>query len=329
MKTVLNRTLVFLLLLLAGTAPLRAQQAQMGLRLDVDKREVKVGEKIRLTVEFRRVGSGNILVIRQPTIATPERFTITSRSASTQIAMDGQNAVEISTVKYTLEADREGVETLGPAVMVFQVPGQQPEEVRSNSINVTVLPKASLNPFAKKEPTPTPAAQEPVPPPPPAAGPPSEDIRDLKSLLFSGIGWVLHVLFWLILAILGLWLLARVLAKLWKSRRVAAAVPKPGSVLRERFRRLSDEGLSGRDFSLAVSELVRECLRLRYGISAPDMTTGEVGRALKAARAEAELAERALEVLRSCDRVLYADGTLTLKDRQSMRSTAGDLLPKG
>jgi len=316
--------LTFLLLLLGGV-PLHAQQAQMGLRLDVDKREVKVGESLKVTIEFRRVGSGNVSVIRQPTIATPERFRITSRTSSTQIAMDGQQMVEISTTRYTLQAEREGAEVLGPAVMIFQVPGQQPEEVRSNGINVTVLPKAAFNPFSKPKPTPTVAALD-VPPP---AAPSAPDIRDLKPLLMTGLGWVLHILFWIILAILGVWLLVRVASRFWKARRAAAAVPREGAVLRARYRRLSDEGLNGKEFSLAVSELVRECLRIRHGIAAPDMTTGEVLRALKAARSSPETLEAVEKTLRSCDRVLYADGTLTLKDRQTMRTTAGELLPKG
>lgn len=316
------------LLLLGGVAVARAQQgtapvqAQMGLRLDVDKREVRVGESLKVTIEFRRVGSGNVSILRQPTIATPEKFGITSRSSSTQIAMDGQQMVEISTTRYTLVAEREGPETLGPAVMVYQVPGQQPEEVRSNGINVNVVPKGSLRLFAKK-PTPTPVPE----PAPPSPAPAPEDIRDLKPLL-DGIAWILHALFWVILAILGVWIAIRLVRRFLASRAAAAPARAEGSHLRERYRRLSDEGLTGRDFCLALSELLRECLEQRYGFRAPDMTTGEVVRAMRAARAPGDMTGDVEHALRSCDRVLYADGSLTLKDRQTMRGTVGELLPK-
>lgn len=316
-----------------GAASARAQSDQMGLRLEVDKREVKVGESVHLTIEFRRMGSGNVSIVRQPSIATPQLFDVRGSSSSTQVSMDGQQMVEISSTRVTLVASRAGTETLGPAVMVYQVPGKDREEIRSNGVMITVVEKPAFNPFAKaakKDPPPAKAANDNALPSAPPAAPtpaPREDIRDLKPIL-TGIAWSLKILFWLIALILAVWGASRLVRRIMARRRVAAPVKGQGNLLRERWRRLSDEGLTGVEYSLEVSELLRECIEHRHGFPAPDLTTREVAAAMKKAGASPDSREAVDRCLRLCDGVLYAEGSLTLKDRQTMKATVGELLPK-
>ena len=323
----------FLLLGLAAGAPcLHAQAAEMGLRLDVDKREVEVGGSVHLTIEFRRMGSGNVSVVRHPSIATPELFEIRGTTSSTQVTMDGQKMVEISTTKVVLVATKEGTETLGPAVMVYQVPGGDPQEIKSNGVMITVVGKSGLFGRKKKEP----AAKRPredanalpaAPPSSPPAAPP-EDIRDIKPLL-GGMGWTLRALFWVILAILGVWLASRLVSRLLSRKRETAPAKDQAVRLRERWRRLASQELEGKEYSLVISALLRECLEYRHGFPAPDLTTREVLRSMKRAGASPENIEKTEKCLRACDGVLYADGNLTLKDRQTLRSIVGDFLPRG
>src|ERR1700722_19520968 len=95
---------------------------QMGLRLDVDKRQVEVGDSLTLTVEFKQIGSGNGMEIEGPSIPTPENFDLRSTQSSTQIIESNGQIYQVSDTKITLVATKEGQETLGPASLIYQDP---------------------------------------------------------------------------------------------------------------------------------------------------------------------------------------------------------------
>lgn len=322
------------LLVLLLACPLLAQQvgappnnaAQIGLRLDVDKRQVQVGESLHLTIEFRRMGSSGMTVLRNPAIASLQLFEVRGTSSSTQVMMDNQQTVEISSTKVTLVATRAGIETLGPAVMVFQDPTKGPQELKSNGVLVTVVEKPKFNLFAKKPTSPPVAvAQQPVAPTPPPA--PQDDIRDLRPLI-AGIGWALRTIFWLIVLVLVGWWVGRKVKKWMADRAKVVPVKTESSILREKLRALSADGMTARDFCISASELMRECLQVRYGILAPDLTTREVLQAMKKMKATLSAIEDVKMVLGTCDRVLYADGSLLLKEKQTLKSSIGEYIPK-
>src|SRR5260221_12117615 len=89
------RKFLFLGMALVGFLGTRvfAQQAEVGLRMAVDKRQVEVGESLTLTLEFKQVGSGNTSVMGEPQISTPENFEIRGQSSFTNITMMNQSTL--------------------------------------------------------------------------------------------------------------------------------------------------------------------------------------------------------------------------------------------
>src|SRR5882672_1553646 len=109
-----NQTKIFwwgmvLTVLLAARA--FAQQEEVGLRMEVDKRQVEVGESLTLTLEFKQVGSGNTSVMGQPQISTPENFEIHGQSSFTNVTIINQNTVATTTTKLQLVATKPGTVT--------------------------------------------------------------------------------------------------------------------------------------------------------------------------------------------------------------------------
>src|SRR5579863_2245552 len=94
-KNILRRGIAFGLIGTALTAMVFAQQAEVGLRMDVDKRQVEVGEHLTLTLEFKQIGSGNTSVMGEPQISTPENFEIRGQSSSTQVTIINQQTAAI------------------------------------------------------------------------------------------------------------------------------------------------------------------------------------------------------------------------------------------
>ncbi|HTC20132.1 MAG TPA: hypothetical protein VK859_04740, partial [bacterium] len=57
-----------------GLLPVMAQQGStIGLRMDVDKRQLEVGDHLTVSIEFKQIGSGNSAA-GEPSISTPEHF---------------------------------------------------------------------------------------------------------------------------------------------------------------------------------------------------------------------------------------------------------------
>lgn len=311
------------LLLLTGllAAPAFAQQTEVGLRMDVDKRQVEVGDSLTLTLEFKQLGTGNSTVLGEPQIPTPENFEIRGQSSSTQVTIINQQTAAISTTHLTLVATKVGSETLGPAILVYQDAQGQKREIKSNQATVEVVEKTGL--FHKKKPA-NPQPQAPTNPNPATAPPQQPDeLRDIKPLLPEA-----NTLFKLIisLAIIGL-----IVGFIWRQYRKPArtfAAPPLGKAaqLKDAWKKLGNEDLPSKEFCLGLSNLVRECLQFRFNFPAVDYTTDEILKTLKKLKLSDDEFVAAEKCLKTCDRVLYADANLTGRD--NLRSLCSALLPK-
>jgi hypothetical protein len=288
---------------------------QMGLRLDVDKRQVEVGDSLTLTVEFKQIGSGNGMEIQGPSVPTPENFDISSSSSSTQVIENNGQIYQVSDTKITLVARKEGQETLGPASLIYKDPKFGNREINSNGVLVTVTPKTSFSLFGHSAP---PAATAV-----PTAAPPTDGLRDVKPLLPESFG-VFKWLILILLLVLTAGLISRLRARRPPQARVAGVSEEDR--WKDSLKKLFNEDLDTKEFCLKLSVWIRECLQERFGFTAVDYTTGEILKALRQAKASEELREAAEKCLRVCDRVIYAEGNLGSKD--NLKTWAATLAPK-
>ncbi len=315
-------TLWVLAFLLA--APLASQTnnsgEEVGLRMDVDKRQVEVGDTLSLTIEFKQLMVGGSNVSAQPNFPTPELFQEGSSFNSTQVTIVNQKTAQTTTTHMNLVAVKPGSETLGPASVIFQDPSGKRQEIRSNVINVTVTEKKPFSLFGGSKPTSLPAVN-----PAPAQAPADEGLRDLKPLLPDPILFLLKLLIWIaILVLVGV-----LVWRITKPKKSAVKGPPPigeEKRLRDIWKKLSDEDLSAEIFCRSLSSLVRECLQYHFEFDAVDLTTEEIFRELKKHELTSKEMEAVEKCLKACDRVLYADGNLTGRD--TLRSLSSSLLPK-
>ena len=228
--------------------PVPAQQDQtIGLKMDVDKRQVEVGDHLTVSIEFKQIGTGGNSATGEPSISTPEHFEIQGQSSATQVTIVNQQEAMVSTTRLSLVATKAGDETLGPALLIYQDPQGQKHEIKSNVVTVTVVEKSGFSIFGKKksDPTPTPelTPQE------------SDEPRDVKPLLNDSYNG-LRVLFWLVVAALiagFVW---------WHFRQKGPAASSPvvplgkAAQLRDSWKKLSNEDLSSKEFCLGLSALV-------------------------------------------------------------------------
>lgn len=294
--------------------PLAAQQDTVGLRLDADKREVAVGETLTLTIEFKQLGTGNSTVSGEPSIPTPQNFEIRGQESATQVSIINQQTAMISTTKLTLAAMKTGDETLGPAVLIYQDDAGIKKEIKSNVVTVKVVEKNGK----KNDEAPEANPQSSNPPSNP------DELRDLKPLLPESFNF-LRLLIWSLVAILivgFVW---------WQFRKPRKTGPPPIPLgtearLRDAWKKLANENLSSKEFCLGLSSLVRECLQYRYQLPAVYSTTEEILKAVSSRKASDDEKAAIEKCLRTCDRVLHADGNLTGRD--NLRALCSVLLPK-
>ncbi len=309
------------LLLGLGFCPAWADDAssdQMGLRLDVDKRQVAVGDSLTLTVEFKQIGSGNGMEIQGPSVPTPENFDISSSSSSTQVIENNGQIYQVSDTKITLVARKEGQETLGPASLIYQDPKLGKREIQSNGVLVTVTAKTPFSLFGHSAAPASPATAVPT------AAPSPDGLRDVKPLLPESFGvfkWL--ILFLLVILIVGLIFRLRMRSA---PRTQGAAAGMDEDRWKDSLKKLFNEDLDTKAFCLKLSIWIRECLQERFGFTAVDYTTGEILKALRQAKASEEVREAAEKCLRVCDRVIYAEGNLGSKD--NLKTWAATLAPK-
>jgi hypothetical protein len=289
---------------------------QMGLRLDVDKRQVEVGDSLTLTVEFKQIGSGNGMEIQGPSVPTPENFDLRSTQSSTQIIESNGQLYQVSDTKITLVATKEGQETLGPASLVYQDPKLGKREIQSNGLSVTVTPKTGFSLFGHAAP-----ASAVAPAVTPAQ--PEDGLRDVKPLLPESFGffkWL--ILFLLVLLAVGFFIRLR----MRRPSPASSATISEEEGWKDSLRKLFNEDLPSKEFCLKLSIWIRECLEARFSFPAVDYTTGEILRALRQAKASEDVREAAEKCLRVCDRVIYAEGNLGSKD--NLKTWASTLAPK-
>jgi len=324
-KLNLQRTLLlgFALTIFLGTRVF-AQQAEVGLRMDVDKRQVEVGEHLTLTLEIKQIGSGNVSVMGEPQISTPENFEIRGQSSSTQVTIINQQTAAISTTKLDLVATKPGSETLGPALLIYQDPSLKKKEIKSNQVTVTVVEKTGFSLFGKKK-SANPSTQAQTAPNPAAVmnQPVLDDLRGIKPLLPESF-MLIKTIFWVTL-------LALIVGFVWRQLRKptgSATAPPMGKAtqLKDAWKKLGNDELTGKEFCLGLSNLIRECLQYRFGFPAVHYTTEEILKTLPKYKLTDDEFVAAEKCLKACDRVLHADANLTGRD--NLRAYCSALLPK-
>ncbi len=304
-----------------GAPPVRAQDMTVGLRMDVDQRQVEVGDTLTLTIEFKQVGNANSSIVGGPTIPTPEHFEIQGESTGTQVEIINQESTMVSTTKLTLRATSPGDETLGPASLIYQDPSSKKREIKSNIVNVTVTPKSGFSFFGGKKKDENNAEQ---PPPPNVPGNP-DDLRGLKPLLPETSNFLRYLLWTVVALLIAGFFLWQFLVPRRPSPSAPSLMGTEGR-LRDAWKKLGQEDLSSQEFCLGLSKLVRECVQYRYQFPAVNYTTEEILRETSKRKATDDERVAIEKCLKACDRVLHAEGNLTGRD--SLRTLASALLPK-
>ncbi len=154
----------------------------------------------------------------------------------------------------------------------------------------------------------------------------SEDIRDIR-----GPQWVTPV--WLLPALAaGATLLALGAYGIWRlqRRRRTPRTPLPFEVALQRLEGIRALMLpqSAREFSIAVSDIVRSYIEQRFDLTATHRTTEEFLRDLLEFPHAALVRHRALlsEFLHQCDLAKFAGMSLTLQNMESLHHSACDFV---
>jgi hypothetical protein len=153
-----------------------------------------------------------------------------------------------------------------------------------------------------------------------AAAAPVEDIRDIRGpkFIISGSAWPAMAVAVVLLALCIYWL--------WRRRRRRVPVLTPFEIALkglEDIRALMVPG-SAREFSTAVSDIVRTYIENRFEITATRRTTEEFLRDLLESSNASLASHRTLlgEFLHQCDVVKFAATSLNVQDMESLRQSA-------
>jgi Domain of unknown function (DUF4381) len=149
----------------------------------------------------------------------------------------------------------------------------------------------------------------------------TEDIRDIRGPMYLLPDWVLPVL------IAGTVLVALSIYGLWRWRRKRAArvwLPHELALQRLEDIRTLMQPASAREFSTAVSDVVRRYIEQRFDVTATRRTTEEFLRDLLESSNASLAKHQGLlgEFLQQCDFVKFAALALTLQDMESLRQCA-------
>jgi hypothetical protein len=153
------------------------------------------------------------------------------------------------------------------------------------------------------------------------AAPVAEDIRDIRGPKYLLPDW-----FWPVL-IGGAVLLALCVYGLWRRRRGRAArVLLPHEIALQRLEEIAALMLPARarEFSIAVSDIVRVYIEQRFSVTATRRTTEEFLRDLLDSSEAALARHQGLlgEFLHQCDFVKFAALSLTQQNMESLRQSA-------
>lgn len=153
------------------------------------------------------------------------------------------------------------------------------------------------------------------------AAPVAEDIRDIRGPQNILPEWVLPAL------ILGAVLIASGIYGFWRWRRNRTArILLPYEVALQRLEdiRALMQPASAREFSIAVSDIVRRYIELRFDVTATRRTTEEFLHDLLESSNASLARHQALlgDFLHQCDFVKFAASSLTLPNMESLRQSA-------
>jgi hypothetical protein len=155
----------------------------------------------------------------------------------------------------------------------------------------------------------------------PVAPGPEEDIRDIRGPKYVVPGWVLPAV------IAGVVMLAVAIYCLWRWRRGRRArVLLPYEIALQRLEQIRDlmQPPSAREFSTAVSDIVRSYIERRFEVAVTRRTTEEFLRdLLETANASLARHQSLLgEFLHQCDFVKFAGISLTTQNMEALRQSA-------
>lgn len=153
------------------------------------------------------------------------------------------------------------------------------------------------------------------------AAPAVEDIRDIRGPRYILPDWLLPAV------ILGLVLIAAAIYGFWRRRRNRRAPPLlPHEFALKRLEEIRSlmQPSSAREFSTAVSDIIRRYIEQRFDVSVTRRTTEEFLRELLASPNEALARHQGLlgDFLHQCDFVKFAALSLTLNSMESLRQSA-------
>jgi Domain of unknown function (DUF4381) len=202
----------------------------------------------------------------------------------------------------------------------------EPADPAPSSNTSTITPTA-LPPFVPPTPRPLDSASAAPRPsasagPAPAAAEGTEDIRDIRGPKFIFPPWLLPAVIagTVLLAVgaLGLWR--------WLRRRRRPRVLLPFEIALQRLEavRALMQPDDAREFSIAVSDVVRRYIEERFGVTATHRTTEEFLHDLLDSSHAPLARHRALlsEFLQQCDLVKFAGMSLTLQNMESLHHSA-------
>jgi Domain of unknown function (DUF4381) len=150
----------------------------------------------------------------------------------------------------------------------------------------------------------------------------AEDIRDIRGPKFLVPPWLLPAVIagvvLLAFGALGLWR--------WLRRRRQPRVPLPFEIALQRLEEMRAlmQPDAAREFSIAVSDVVRRYIEERFGVTATHRTTEEFLHDLLESSHAPLARHRALlsEFLQACDLVKFAGMSLTLQNMESLHHSA-------
>jgi hypothetical protein len=156
----------------------------------------------------------------------------------------------------------------------------------------------------------------------PAVAEAAEDIRDIRGPKFIFPPWLLPAVIagvvLLALGALGLWR--------WLRRRRRPRVLLPFEIALQRLEEMRAlmQPEDAREFSIAVSDVVRRYIEERFGVTATHRTTEEFLHDLLESSHAPLARHRALlsEFLQQCDLVKFAGMSLTLQNMESLHHSA-------
>jgi hypothetical protein len=202
----------------------------------------------------------------------------------------------------------------------------EPADPAPSSNTSTITPTA-LPPFVPPPPRPLDSASA-APRPPASAGPApapaegSEDIRDIRGPKYMFPPWFLPaVIAGAVLLALGGWGLWR---RLRRRRQPRVLLPFEVALQRLEEMRALMQPEDAREFSIAVSDVVRRYIEERFSVTATHRTTEEFLHDLLESSHAPLARHRALlsEFLQQCDLVKFAGMSLTLLNMESLHHSA-------